>query len=133
MSPPFTKLVIKSKIWIEDENGSLIFGSGRMQILKSIEKHGSILAAAKELRMSYRAAWGKIKAIEDRLGEPLLYRQTGGHSGGGSELTPLGKELIGYFDYLNDIIKNTADKYLRELFIDKLSPEKNVSEKKDDD
>jgi len=130
MSSPFTKLVIKSKIWIEDENGDLIFGSGRMKILKAVEKHGSILAAAKELRMSYRAAWGKIKAIEERIGKPLLHRRTGGASGGGSDLTPVGKELIRRFEYLDNIVKNAADKSLKSFLLKKISLKKQMKMKK---
>ena len=45
------KLAVKSKIWIEDENGKVVFGSGRLRILNAVEQHGSILAAAKALDM----------------------------------------------------------------------------------
>ena len=55
------KLVVKSKIWIEDEKREVVFGSGRLRILDAIEKHGSILAAAKELGMSYRAVWERSR------------------------------------------------------------------------
>lgn len=57
---------IKYKIWIE-ENGKVIFGKGRDEILKSIEQQHSLNAAAKELGMSYRAAWGRLKASEERM------------------------------------------------------------------
>lgn len=46
------KLTVKSRIWIDDENGDVVFGSGRLRILNAIEEHGSILAAAKALGMS---------------------------------------------------------------------------------
>ena len=78
MTPESRKLVVKSKIWIEDEQGDVVFGSGRLHILGAIEERGSILAAAKELGMSYRAVWGKIKATEQRLRQPLLTKRTGG-------------------------------------------------------
>ena len=110
------KLTIKSKIWIEDENGEMVFGSGRLRILNAIEAQGSILAAAKELHMSYRAVWGKIKATEDRLGQPLLSRRVGGAQGGGSELTPLGKALVERFRQLQDLTEQTADSIFRDLF-----------------
>lgn len=94
------KLRIRSKIWIEDETGKVIFGQGRLKILEAVIRHGSIHAAAKELKMSYRAVWGKLKDTEERLGQPLLVRQIGGASGGGSELTPLGKNLFEKFSAL---------------------------------
>ena len=62
---------IKYKIWIE-ENGKVIFGKGRDEILKSIEERHSLNAAAKELGMSYRAAWGRLKASEERMEKKLV-------------------------------------------------------------
>jgi molybdate transport system regulatory protein len=114
-------LVVKSKIWIEDGHGKVVFGSGRLRILRAIEEHGSILGAAKELKMSYRAVWGKIKATEERLGHPLLSRQTGGARGGGSQLTPLGKALIERYCELQSLTETTADKLFEDLFSDGLS------------
>lgn len=112
------KLTIKSKIWIEDENGDMVFGAGRLRILKAVREHGSILAAAKELHMSYRAVWGKIKATEERLGQSLLTRRTGGAQRGGSELTPLGNALLERFDQLQMLTERTADSIFEGLFND---------------
>ena len=112
------QLAVKSKIWIEDEKGDVVFGSGRLRILSAVEKHGSILAAAKELRMSYRAVWGKIKATEERLGQPLLNKRAGGARGGGSELTPLGKALVERFRQLQTLTETAADDLFKDLFID---------------
>jgi molybdate transport system regulatory protein len=44
------KLTVKSKIWIEDENGDVVFGAGRLFILSAVEEYGSIFAAAKRSR-----------------------------------------------------------------------------------
>lgn len=110
------KLVVKSKIWIEDGAGDLVFGSGRLRILMAVAEHGSLLAAAKALGMSYRAAWGKIKATEERLGKPLMERRIGGSSGGGSDLTPVGKSLVKRFRHLQSLAEKTADTLFEELF-----------------
>jgi molybdate transport system regulatory protein len=61
------KYRIRSKIWIEDARGKLVLGPGRLRIFDSIQRTGSIHAAAKELGIGYRAIWGKIKATEQRL------------------------------------------------------------------
>ena len=84
-------------------------------MLDAIERNGSIQAAAKELGMSYRAVWGRIKATEDRLGEPLLYRNIGGRKGGGSELTPFALELMDRFRKLHQLVANEADNLFEEL------------------
>ncbi len=112
------RLTIKSKIWIEDDKGDMVFGSGRLRILNAIEQHGSILAAAKELSMSYRAVWGKIKATEERLGQPLLSRRVGGTRGGGSQLTPLAKALVERFRHLEGLTQKNADILFQDLFVD---------------
>jgi molybdate transport system regulatory protein len=62
---------IKYKIWIE-KNGKVVFGRGRDDILMAIEQGHSLNAAARNLEMSYRAAWGRLKASEDRLGIKLV-------------------------------------------------------------
>ena len=121
MTPESRKLVVKSKIWIEDEQGDVVFGSGRLHILSAVEKYGSILAAAKELGMSYRAVWGKIKATEQRLRQPLLTKRTGGARGGGSELTPFAKALLERFRHLDNLIRTTSDTLFQGVFMDALS------------
>ena len=39
---------IKVKVWIEDENKNLIFGSGKTEILRQIEQTGSIFMECEE-------------------------------------------------------------------------------------
>ena len=94
----------------------LLYSSLDSLIEGAIEKYGSILAASKSLNMSYRAAWGKIKTTEQRLGKPLLARQVGGVSGGGSQLTPFGKALVKKFEYLQSLVEKEADLFFREHF-----------------
>lgn len=115
------KLTVKSKIWIEDEDGAVVFGGGRLRILSAIEEHGSILAAAKVLGMSYRAMWGKIKATEERLGQPLLVKRTGGAHGGGSEITSFAHALVERFRHLENLIRTTSDTLFEGVFMDALA------------
>ena len=120
MSSKQPSLRIRTKVWIEDEKGRTIFGMGRMSILQAIIDHGSINAAAKALGMSYRAVWGKLNNTEKRLGKPLLIRQTGGAAGGGSELTPLGKNLVEKFRKLNAHIEFEIKMLFEESFQSRL-------------
>ena len=86
-------LELNCKIWLE-RGGKKVFGDGPSDILKRVERTGSLRAAAKEIRMSYSQAWRLIDLLEKQLGFPLLKRITGGSAGGGSELTPQGKKLV---------------------------------------
>jgi molybdate transport system regulatory protein len=62
---------IKYKIWIE-KDGKVVFGKGRDDILTTIRDTRSLNAAVKKLKMSYRAAWGLLKASEERKGMKLV-------------------------------------------------------------
>jgi molybdate transport system regulatory protein len=110
------KLAIKSKTWIEDESGEVVFGAGRLRILELVARYGSIHAAAKELRMSYRAVWGKIKATEDRLGQPLVKRKSDGTRRGGSELTPFAGNIMERFRQLQILVEKEADDLFEHAF-----------------
>ncbi len=106
----------KFKLWIE-EDGEVVFGEGRRLLLEAIEKHGSISAAAKELSMSYRAAWGKIKASEQRLGQKLLIVSKGGAEGGGAQLTPYAKELIqNYHAFREEVVSSIENSFKKCLY-----------------
>ncbi|CAN2050221.1 molybdate transport system regulatory protein [Candidatus Magnetomoraceae bacterium gMMP-1] len=109
--------LMRSKIWIEDDSEKVVFGLGRVQMLESIQRHGSIYAAAKELKMSYRSVWKRIKVTEERLGKKLLIRSVGGASGGGSKLTPFAKGLVKQFRTLHKRVLVEADELFKKLFL----------------
>ncbi len=92
-------------------------------MLEAIERCGSLNAAAKELKMSYRGLWGKIKATEEGLGAPLLLRNTGGASGGGSQLTELARTLMSEFKIMHSHIIHDTDMFFEDEF------SKNIIEK----
>lgn len=106
---------IKSKIWIEVE-GRPVFGRGRRFMLEAIDKYGSINRAAKEINISYRKAWGYIKAMEERLGFKLIDRQTGGRNGGGATLTKDAREFLKKYEALEEGIKELVDDRFRTIF-----------------
>ena len=112
---------IRSKIWFEDDSGEVIFGLGRLKMLEAIERHGSIQAAAKELKMSYRALWGRITATENRMGRQLLTRNIGGASGGGSQLTPFAINLLEIFRDVHRRIAMESDRLFKEEILSKIT------------
>ena len=87
---------IKHKVWIEKE-GKVIFGQGREDILTAVRDMHSLNAAAKKLQMSYRAAWGRLKASEERMGMKLVETDA---SEKGMHLTPKAEALINRFEAL---------------------------------
>jgi molybdate transport system regulatory protein len=86
--------VVRVHIWME-RGGETLFGLGRIQLLERIDACGSIKGAADMLGMSYRAAWGKIRASEEVLGVALVEKLGGNKSG--CHLTPEGQALAEAF------------------------------------
>ncbi|MCP4652716.1 MAG: LysR family transcriptional regulator [Candidatus Omnitrophica bacterium] len=106
---------IKSKIWLDNE-GKLIFGTGKSDILKAVKRTGSLNRAAKELNMSYRHAWSYIQSIEKRIGKQLLVKNKGGKDGGGATLTQYASDLLEKFDSLEKEVKVFVNNRFKEVF-----------------
>ncbi|MCR4290228.1 MAG: LysR family transcriptional regulator, partial [Candidatus Scalindua sp.] len=92
------------------------FAEGRRMLLEAVDRLGSLNAAAKELGMSYRAAWGKIKATEKALGLKLLDVTTGGRGGGGAKLTREARELVSLYNSYMQKISLIAEKEFKLMF-----------------
>jgi molybdate transport system regulatory protein len=100
------------KVWLDNDGKA--FGEGPYQLLKGIEERGSLHQAAMDMKMSYRKAWRTLHAIEGKLGFALLDRQVGGASGGGSQITDAGRELMkNYEGFRNDVREALQDIYKR--------------------
>jgi molybdate transport system regulatory protein len=69
-------------------------GPGKIALLEAIAEHGSISAAARALRMSYRRAWVLADQLNHLFARPLIDSAHGGEGGGGAKLTPLGIEVV---------------------------------------
>ena len=107
------KYAVRSKIWIENEEGKLIIGSGRVRILEAIIECGSINKAAQKVKQPFRAVWGKIKATEERCGFTVVET-----TNAGSRLTKEGLELLRTYQKLLASCEEFSDDRFRELFDD---------------
>jgi len=85
---------IRLKVWVENDDGASAIGDGRLAILQAVARTGSLSAAARELGMSYRSLWGKVRSLEQALGLSLVVGQAGGVGHGGARLTPAGQRLV---------------------------------------
>jgi molybdate transport system regulatory protein len=77
-----------------DFAGGLRIGPGKVRLLEEIGAHGSISAAGRSLRMSYRRAWELVEALNAGLGTPVVETTAGGPGGGGARLTQAGEAVI---------------------------------------
>jgi molybdate transport system regulatory protein len=97
--------MVNLNFWIDKENKSYL-GKGRIKLLKLIDKYGSISKAAREMKMSYKAAWDAVDIINSLSKKPLVEKQSGGKGGGGTYLTDYGKQIIKEFDNLENEINS---------------------------
>ena len=105
---------VRSKVWLEDR-GAPLMGAGRAELLRAVERGGSINAAAKELGMDYRKAWGLIDSMEKRLKFKLVIRRRGG-SGRGTSLTDECRKLLDLYEAFDASSQGTTDRRFEEIF-----------------
>ena len=72
----------------------------RLEVLRRVGQSGSISQAAREVGISYKAAWQAIDTLTNLSGAALVNRTVGGSGGGGASLTPQGLALLGLADAL---------------------------------
>jgi molybdate transport system regulatory protein len=75
-------------------------GRDRVRLLEAVAREGSITAGARDIGLTYKAAWDALDAMANLFGQPLLTTRAGGKSGGGSVLTPTGVRVIEAFHRL---------------------------------
>jgi len=105
-------LTLRLHVWFERDR-QIFLGIGRALLLQKIEQYGSLRQAATDMKMSYRAAWGKLKAAEESIGKPLVQKVQG--RGQRYELTPLGRQLYSQFLQLQNDIEAYARNRAQEL------------------
>ncbi len=109
-------------IWIENAEGKLVFGKGRLIILEAIETHGSLSSAAHALGMSYRGLWARIRHSEERLGFPLIETHAGRGPDSGTTLTPAGRELLAKYRSLLGQVEEAVTEAFRTVFAEGSAP-----------
>jgi molybdate transport repressor ModE-like protein len=99
--PKQSPLAPRVKVWLE-LGGRYAFGLGVAEILRAVERAGSIKQAAADLGKSYRYVWGRLKQAEQALGRPLVEARVGGQGSRRSSLTPEARRLAAAFLALRD-------------------------------
>lgn len=74
----------------------------RIDILRLVGESGSISQAARQAKVSYKAAWQAIDTLTNLAGVALVERAVGGSGGGGATLTSAGQKLLAVAGLLSD-------------------------------
>ncbi len=94
-------------------------GPGKMELLRQIDEHESIAAAARAMNMSYRRAWLLIEEMNTLFDQPVVAKWQGGKSRGGASLTELGRKLVEQYAALvaraNEVNREILDEITRSI------------------
>jgi molybdate transport system regulatory protein len=95
--------------------GAVVMGPGRADLLDQIQVTGSIAAAGRAMRMSYKRAWALVEAMNQDFTAPLVEAAKGGAGGGGARLTALGVQVLGFYRALQAESETAGAKILSGL------------------
>jgi molybdate transport system regulatory protein len=90
-------------------------GPGKVRLLESIEKTGSISQAGRTLGMSYRKTWLLADDMNNCFRDAVIATQHGGVDGGGATLTPFGQRLVELYRSIENDAMNATRTLLDQL------------------
>jgi molybdate transport repressor ModE-like protein len=86
-------IFLKQQLQLVTKEDDIVINEEGFTLLTIIQKEQSIVAAAREMGISYRKAWGLLRGIEYVLGLQLVGKHRGGKEGGKTLLTQEGTDL----------------------------------------
>ena len=90
-------------------------GPGKVRLLEEIGRSGSISAAGRALKMSYRRAWELVEDLNRNIGTPMVSTAAGGSGGGGARLTEAGQRLIAEYRAIEKVTEAAAAEHMAAL------------------
>jgi len=94
---------------MEDVRKEVMFDQTDAVLLRRIDETHSLTQAAKEVGISYRNAWDRVHAMEEKLHRKLVKTKVGGRTGGGAALTEEGSRLLSDFRRTRRLLFNVLD------------------------
>ena len=87
-----TRIEIELEIHIR-RYGALLFKPATINLLRAIQRDGSLTTAARRMHISYQHAWAVVDSANRAASQPMVTRQRGGTGGGGTILTAYGERF----------------------------------------
>lgn len=75
----------------------VMLGPGKAALLELIRDTGSISAAGRGMKMSYKRAWMLVEEMNAAFREPLVESARGGAGGGGAQVTEAGQAVLRHY------------------------------------
>ena len=90
-------------------------GPGKADLLEGIRETGSIAAAGRRLRMSYKRAWMLVESMNRCFREPVVETSRGGSGRGGATLTPTGERVLASYRRMEALTEEAIAPEMAEL------------------
>ncbi len=74
-----------------------MLGPGKAELLERIRDTGSISAAGRDMKMSYKRAWMLVEEMNAAFRAPLVESARGGAGGGGARVTDEGLTVLALY------------------------------------
>lgn len=94
---------------MEDNQKDVMLDQTDAFLLRRVAETHSLTKAAKEVGISYRNAWDRVKVMEEKLHRRLVRTKVGGKTGGGATLTEEGSQLLKEFRKTRKLLYNILD------------------------
>ncbi len=89
--------------------GDHALGPGKIRLLELIGETGSISAAGRAMKMSYRRAWMLVDELNHMFRQVLVEARPGGARGGGARLTDTGADIVRRYRAIESTIESDSD------------------------
>lgn len=109
------KFSVRPRIRIVSDDGTIVLGPGKADLLAAIARTGSIRAAAGELDMSYMRAWTLVRIMNGVFRSPLVEKVRGGSEKGGARLTERGARVLELYEQMAKEAEKAVAASWREL------------------
>ena len=113
-STPIPRAASRVILRLDLPSGARI-GPGKVVLLEAIARTGSISAAGRALKMSYRRAWELVEDLNQHLGMPVVTTAAGGPGGGGARLTPAGEAVVDSYRAIEQEAERAAQPHVGAL------------------
>jgi molybdate transport repressor ModE-like protein len=116
------KLYLKTKTWMENQYGDLLFGKGKTEILEAIEAVSSVRKTAEHLAMPYEKVCSHIEILQKNLDDPLVETDENENV----TLTASAHEYMEKYRQLQREIEDFANERFSTLFLEERKRQKRL-------
>jgi molybdate transport system regulatory protein len=109
-------IFLKLRVQLVTADEDIVVSEEGFMLLLEIHKEQSIVAAAKNMKISYRKVWGLLRDIEYNLGFALVGKKRGGKAGGRTTFTEEGRMLFNAFTSLKADLESADKEIIRSFF-----------------